>query len=230
MKILIVGAPAHFDECREKFTGKELMHAGSHDEAERFLSGSDVVFDFLIDTKPASFSIYASTSLTIFANTCMISLAELTGKRQSFECTAIGFNGFPTLFNRKCLEVAVLDPQDIPQLEKICNALQTEFELVDDRVGLVTPRVICMIINEAYFTVQEGTASRQDIDLAMRLGTNYPHGPFEWCKKIGLKNVYELLQAVYEDTRDERYKISALMKKEYLRVAFKEQRIKKRGS
>lgn len=217
MKILIVGGPAHLDECREKFTGKELMHAESHGGAERFLSGSDVVFDFLIDTKPASFSIYASTSLTVFVNTCMLSLAELTGKRQSFQCTPIGFNGFPTLFNRKCLEVAVLDPQDIPQLEKICNALQTEFELVDDRVGLVTPRVLCMIINEAFYTVEEGTATREDIDLAMKLGTNYPYGPFEWCERIGLSNVYQLLQALYDDTKDQRYKICPLMKKEFMR-------------
>lgn len=217
MKILIVGGPAHLDECREKFTGKELMHAGSHDEAERFLSGSDVVFDFLIETKPASFSIYASTRLTVFVNTCMVSLAELTGKHQNFQCTPIGFNGFPTLFNRNCLEVAVLDPQDIPQLEKICNALQTEFELVDDRVGLVTPRVLCMIINEAFYTVEEGTATREDIDLAMKLGTNYPYGPFEWCERIGLPNVYQLLQALYDDTKDQRYKISPLMKKEFIR-------------
>ena len=217
MKILIVGGPAHLDECREKFTGKQLMHAGSHDEADRFLGSSDVVFDFLIDTNPASFSIYARTNLTVFVNTCMISLAELTGKPQTFECTVIGFNGFPTLFNRTCLEVAVLNPQDIPKLEKICNVLQTDFELVDDRVGLVTPRVICMIINEAFYTVEEGTATRADIDLAMKLGTNYPYGPFEWCERIGLPNVYKLLQALYEDTKDQRYKISPLMKKEFMR-------------
>ena len=217
MKILIVGGPAHLEECREKFPDKELMHAGSHDGAGQFLPSSDVVFDFLIDSTPASFSIYARTGLTVFVNTCMISLAELTGKRQSFECTAIGFNGFPTLFNRTCLEVAVLDQRDISQLEKVCNALQTDFELVDDRIGLVTPRVICMIINEAFYTVEEGTATREDIDLAMKLGTNYPYGPFEWCERIGLSNVYRLLKALYDDTKDQRYRISPLMKKEFMR-------------
>jgi len=73
-----------------------------------------------------------------------------------------------------------------------------------------------MIINEAYYAVLEGTATREDVDLAMKLGLNYPFGPFEWSNRIGVKHVYELLEAVYEDTRDERYKICPLLKKEYL--------------
>jgi 3-hydroxybutyryl-CoA dehydrogenase len=64
--------------------------------------------------------------------------------------------------------------------------------------------------------VQEGTATRDDIDMAMKSGTNYPYGPFEWSRRIGIRHVYELLEAVYEDTKDERYKICALLKKEYL--------------
>ncbi len=79
---------------------------------------------------------------------------------------------------------------------------------------MVTPRIICMIINEAYFAIEENVASRNDIDLAMKLGTNYPYGPFEWCDKIGIKNVYELLNAVQMYTKDDRYKICELLKKE----------------
>ena len=81
---------------------------------------------------------------------------------------------------------------------------------------MVTPRIIFMIINEAYYTVQEGTATREDIDQGMKLGTNYPFGPFEWAEKIGLDNVYETLEAIYEDTKEERYKICPLLKREYL--------------
>jgi 3-hydroxybutyryl-CoA dehydrogenase len=50
----------------------------------------------------------------------------------------------------------------------------------------------------------------------MKLGTNYPLGPFEWAKKIGIENVYLVLDSVYKDTKDERYKICPLLKKEYL--------------
>jgi 3-hydroxybutyryl-CoA dehydrogenase len=74
-----------------------------------------------------------------------------------------------------------------------------------------------MVINEAYYTLQEKTATTADIDLAMKLGTNYPYGPFEWAARIGLENIYQLLQAVYADTQDERYRICPLLKKTYLR-------------
>jgi 3-hydroxybutyryl-CoA dehydrogenase len=114
--------------------------------------------------------------------------------------------------------VVLLKENDAEKLKDICQQLQTKFLLIDDRVGLVTPRVICMIINEAYYTFQEGTATKEDIDLGMKLGTNYPFGPFEWCNRIGIRHVYELLEAVYEDTNDERYKICPLLKKEYFKA------------
>jgi 3-hydroxybutyryl-CoA dehydrogenase len=82
---------------------------------------------------------------------------------------------------------------------------------------MIKPRVIFMIINEACYTLQEGTASIEDIDKSMKLGTNYPFGPFEWCDKIGVTHVFETLNAIYDDTRDERYKICPLLKHKYLR-------------
>jgi 3-hydroxybutyryl-CoA dehydrogenase len=219
MKILIIGDLQQFDECRQKLGSHDYSHLTSHADAEKLLTAHELIFDFLCHDAPASFRMYAMRPVTVFFNTCNTSLAALANHLDGdLQCTAFGFNGLPTLFNREVLEVSLLKPEDGVLLKKICNKLNTGYVLVDDRVGLVTPRVICMIINEAYFTVQEGTASRKDIDVAMKLGTNYPYGPFEWCEKIGIKHVYKLLEALYEDTKDERYKISALMRKEYLRM------------
>ena len=90
---------------------------------------------------------YAGKTIAVFLNTCKISLAELkrVGSRQ-MQCTIFGFNGLPTMINRSMLEVSVLKPEDIPHLKNLCEQLKTEYVLVDDRVGLVTPRIICMII------------------------------------------------------------------------------------
>lgn len=60
--------------------------------------------------------------------------------------------------------------------------------------GLVGARTIAMIVNEAFFALEENVANKADIDTAMRLGTNYPFGPFEWAEKIGLQNIASLLQ------------------------------------
>ena len=69
-----------------------------------------------------------------------------------------------------------------------------------------------MIINEAYFALGEGVSTEDEIDLSMKLGTNYPYGPFEWCNKIGLKKVNDLMEKLSKT--DNRYAIAPAMKNE----------------
>ena len=220
MNILIIGELKNLEEAKAKFgDAHQYMLEKDHREAERFIAGNELVFDFILDEDPFQVEIYADKENSkIFVNTAKISLAELSNlANHQIKATLFGFNGLPTFLNRSVMEVSFLRPYDLPQVVELSKRLGTDFLQVDDRVGMVTPRIICMIINEAYYTVQEGTARREDIDIAMKLGTNYPYGPFEWCKRIGVKHVYELLEAVYEDTHDERYKICSLLKKEYLK-------------
>jgi 3-hydroxybutyryl-CoA dehydrogenase len=118
------------------------------------------------------------------------------------------------------LETALSATGDAEKFDELMKALGWDYQLVKAATGMVTPRVVSMIINEAYFTAAEGTASREDIDTSMKLGTNYPFGPFEWSKKIGLRNVYEILQAVYQETGNERYLPSPLLQEEYEALPF----------
>ncbi len=58
-----------------------------------------------------------------------------------------------------------------------------------DEPGFVSARIVSMIINEAYFTLEAGTSTKEEIDIAMKLGTGYPFGPFEWGEMIGLSRI-----------------------------------------
>ncbi|UII34466.1 3-hydroxyacyl-CoA dehydrogenase family protein [Fulvivirga ulvae] len=216
MKILIIGEEENFLEFKEKFSDNHEYTFLSQLTSPRFLSEKDLVFDFIVDENPDHFECYKNPgNAVIFLNTVKISLAELIFLNGPIAGNIFGFNGLPTFVNREVFEVSMLNNgQDVP--DKIFESLNTEYKLVDDRVGMVTPRIIFMIINEAFYVVQEGTASREDIDSGMKLGTNYPFGPFEWLNLIGIHHVYETLEAIYEDTKDERYKICPLLKKEYL--------------
>jgi 3-hydroxyacyl-CoA dehydrogenase, C-terminal domain len=67
---------------------------------------------------------------------------------------------------------------------------------VADIAGLIAPRILCTLINEAAYTIAAGVATAADIDTAMKLGTNYPFGPVEWAQKIGLAGVKEVLDSM----------------------------------
>ncbi|OKL40765.1 3-hydroxyacyl-CoA dehydrogenase family protein [Pontibacter flavimaris] len=221
MHIVVLSGPEMATEFKQKFQeereGVRYTFLHSHGLLDEQLKPADVVFDFLLHENPERLSLYAPNQV-VFCNAATVQLAALARQAELEQpCALIGFNGLPTLFNRPVLEVSILHKGCEAKLQEVCQALGTEYLLVDDRVGLVTPRILCMIINEACYTLQEQTAGISDIDLGMKLGTNYPKGPFEWANQIGVKIVYEVLQAVYEDTKEERYKVCPLLKTKYLK-------------
>lgn len=115
----------------------------------------------------------------------------------------IRINGWPTLLGRPVLEIALPDPSYEAVIRPLFEQLGWQYRLAPDVPGMITARVLAMIINEAYFTFEAGVSTPEGIDIAMRLGTNYPKGPFEWGTAIGLHRVYELLKTLSET--DPRY-------------------------
>ena len=114
----------------------------------------------------------------------------------------VRINAWPGFLRYPLLEISS-PVTDITEAEKLLDQLQWPFRKVADQPGMLTPRVIAMIINEACLTVQENVSTKEQIDIAMRLGTNYPLGPFEWAKKIGAGNIFSLLTTL--STTDHRY-------------------------
>jgi 3-hydroxybutyryl-CoA dehydrogenase len=214
MNIAAKGHPNQLSEL------KELLSSHSVSEFKiNEIDSYDVIFDLDFDENPDQFTNYLELDNTLVIAGCVkLQLEEILAEAGvQPNCTLIGMNALPTFINRSLIECCALSNEDKETASTTLSELGLEPRFVESRVGLVTPRIVCMIINEAYFTVQEGTASREDIDLGMKLGTAYPKGPFEWCAEIGIDNVYETLDALYQDTRDERYKICPLLKKEYLK-------------
>lgn len=84
--------------------------------------------------------------------------------------------------------------------------------VVQDRIGMVMPRILSMLINEAFFTVMEDVAAPQDIDTAMKLGTHYPSGPIEWANRIGVDVIVTVLDALKQDLGEERYHYAPLLR------------------
>lgn len=116
--------------------------------------------------------------------------------------------GWPTLLNRNLAEIAV--PGGMEERARVLfNDLGWDVQIVPDEPGMITPRIIANIINEALFALNEGVSTQKEIDLAMKLGTNYPYGPFEWLELIGHKRVYSLLARL--SAVEPRYAVSPLL-------------------
>jgi 3-hydroxybutyryl-CoA dehydrogenase len=79
---------------------------------------------------------------------------------------------------------------------------------VQDTPGLVVGRTLAMLINEAADAVLQGVCSSRGADDAMKLGVNYPKGPFEWLEQLGAARVIHLIDALDKGYRGERYRVS----------------------
>lgn len=111
------------------------------------------------------------------------------------------FCGWPGFMQREKWEVAVC--QHGPWLEAFSQLLNKKLVPVADAPGLVAPRILAMIINEACYGLADGICSASDMDTAMKLGTNYPKGPVAWMEEIGKEKIAKLLSAMAKT--DNRY-------------------------
>ena len=84
-----------------------------------------------------------------------------------------------------------------------------------DVPGLLVTRTVAMLINEAADAVWQGVCTEEAADLAMKLGTNYPAGPFEWLQDIGVSHVLTVLNNLHAAYRSERYRVSPLLQQRY---------------
>ncbi|MCU0442933.1 MAG: 3-hydroxyacyl-CoA dehydrogenase family protein [Bacteroidia bacterium] len=221
MKIFARGEKTRIAAIQQLLTSQnaEWVTIDELEQIPAHLDVFDLIFDLAFDEQDQLTLIHYAPlkGKLVLVSAVKKSLAQAVSEyAKPVDCVLVGINALPTFIERNLLEISLYKTNDQPQIEKLLSSMEVAFAVVKDRVGMATPRVVCMIINEACYTLQEGTATIHDIDVSMKLGTNYPMGPFEWANLIGISNVYEVLESVYTDTHDERYKICPLLKRQYL--------------
>jgi 3-hydroxybutyryl-CoA dehydrogenase len=128
----------------------------------------------------------------------------------------VGFATFYPLADRKIIEIAAgfrTSDSALQQAQDHFTSLGKETVKVKDAAGLTFPRILSLIINEAARSLEEGVAQADEIDVAMRLGVNYPMGPLRWADQIGLDEVLAVLEGLERETGDDRYRPAPLIKK-----------------
>jgi 3-hydroxybutyryl-CoA dehydrogenase len=128
----------------------------------------------------------------------------------------IRISGWPGFLERNIHELAVPDEKTGAEISTLYEAMGWQYRIIPDIPGMISARILAGIINEAYFTFQEQVSTKTEIDIAMKLGTNYPFGPFEWSTRIGLEKIDHLLTAIQQS--ESRYDIAEELKKEAIRI------------
>lgn len=194
---------------------QELMSSGIDATATiewisdiNFIPGqSDVVIDLLFDTDRKKRMEYLNS-----AGPALLIVNDVEGTTEDLPVNYVRINGWPTFLKRSIIEISGSNKELKEKTEKVIAVFSKKAEWVPDIPGFISARVASTIINEAYFSIEDEISSRDDIDTAMKLGTNYPYGPFEWSKLIGLKRIYCLLEVLSKE--NSRYIPSDLLKKE----------------
>ncbi len=150
------------------------------------------------------------------SNTSTLSLTELASVTKHPE-RVIGMHFVYPAFRIDVVEIVrglqTSDDTFERTKEFIERDLSKKGVMVFESPGFVTTRLICLLINESLNVLQEGVASAEDIDSAMRIGYQFHYGPLEMADRFGLDSVWAALDRMFRDYGELKYRPSILLKK-----------------
>ncbi|MFZ0797738.1 MAG: 3-hydroxyacyl-CoA dehydrogenase NAD-binding domain-containing protein [Terriglobales bacterium] len=180
-----------------------IEYAGSVDQAAR---EADLVIEAVPEEMESKIEIFTMLDkicrpTTILAsNTSSLSVTEIASVTyRAKKC--VGMHFFNPVQKMKLLEIVralETDDETLAAVVEVGKRMGKEVVVIKESPGFITSRINAMIGNEAFYMLQEGVASAEDIDKALKLGLNHPMGPFELVDLVGLDTRLHILEYLHK--------------------------------
>jgi 3-hydroxybutyryl-CoA dehydrogenase len=220
---IVVSLDKQIEKWAITVSEKKLILSKIHKVTDlKKLSQCDMVIETITEDLEMKKNVFAkldricSPTVILASNTSTLSLTELASE---------------TVHPERVIGLHFLYPVSKINLVEIIRGLRTSEETFDhtknfveniinkkgimvyESPGFVTTRLICILINEALHTLEEGVASEEDIDSAMRIGYDFHYGPLEMCDRFGLDAVLAAMERMFREFGELKYRPSFLLKK-----------------
>tara|TARA_R110002096_G_scaffold95131_1_gene213535 strand:- start:51841 stop:52683 length:843 start_codon:yes stop_codon:yes gene_type:complete len=155
------------------------------------------------------------TETLLCSNTSSISITKMAAvtKRPEQVCGMHFMNPVPVMKLVEGIRGLQTSDDTFKKVRKLTETLGKVFVEANDRPGFVVNRILMPMINEAIFTLSEGIANEEDIDQAMKLGTNQPMGPLALADLIGLDTCLAIMHVLHEGLGESKYRPCPLLVK-----------------
>jgi len=189
------------------------------------VAGAHVVIEAVFEKMEIKKELYAELDRicppeVVFAsNTSSLSITEMANatKRPDRIVGMHFFNPAPVMKLVEVIRASETSDDTVRLIKDLCGRLGKEAVEVKEAPGFVVNRLLVPMMNEAFNLLQEGVASAEDIDKAMKLGTNMPMGPFELADYTGLDIGLDVMEVLFRETGDPKFRPSTLLRK-YVRA------------
>lgn len=187
----------------------------------------DLVIEAAVENMEIKKSIFAELdgickeSTILASNTSSLSITEVASatKRPDKVIGMHFFNPAPVMKLVEIIRGMATSQETFDAIKEVSVAIGKEPVEVAEAPGFVVNRILIPMINEATFILQEGIASVEDIDTSMKYGANHPMGPLALGDLIGLDVCLAIMDVLYNETGDTKYRASNLLRK-YVRAGY----------